>query len=87
MRAKILKNAFDQFFPAPIEAWQQFADVYTVKHYTKVEVYSLTGNLILTQKVMENAVIDISDIPSGIYLVKIFENDILLSVQRLIKAN
>ena len=53
----------------------------------KVEVYSLTGNLILTQKVMENAVIDISDIPSGIYLVKIFENDILLSVQRLIKAN
>ena len=36
---------------------------------------------------MENAVIDISDIPSGIYLVKIFENDILLSVQRLIKAN
>ena len=38
MIAKILKNAFDQFFPAPIEAWQQFADVCTVKHYAKDEV-------------------------------------------------
>ncbi len=33
MIAAILKKAFDPFFPAPIEAWQQFADAGEIKTY------------------------------------------------------
>lgn len=86
---KVSEESETILFPNPANLWFSFYTTLNENQTSpaKVEVYSVTGNLILTQNEMENAVIDISDIPSGIYLVKIFKNDELLSVQRLIKTN
>lgn len=76
-------------YPNPANTWFSLysSSTESQKGLSKVELFSLTGNLIHSEYSIENAPIDISGIPSGIYLVKIFKNEEMVSVQTLIKTN
>ena len=52
-----------------------------------IEIYSITGNLMMAISANENSPVDISNIPSGIYLIKIYKHEELLTVKTLIKTN
>jgi len=53
----------------------------------KIEIYSITGNLMMAISANENSPVDISNVPSGIYLIKIYKQEELLTVKTLIKTN
>lgn len=76
-------------YPNPANTWFSFYSSLQESETgsTKVELFTLTGNLIHAEYSIENAPIDISVIPAGIYLVKIFKNEEMVSVQTLIKTN
>ena len=57
--------------------------LYFNKQYEKVEIIDLTGNLIITSSI-ENKEIDLSSLKSGVYLIKLVNNN-QISTERLIK--
>lgn len=52
-----------------------------------MEIYSITGQLINTIMVQENVAVNVEDLPPGMYQIKIFRNEALLSVNTLIKTD
>ncbi len=86
---KIAEENKTIIYPNPANTWFSFYSSLQESETgsTKVELFTLTGNLIQAENTVNNAPINISGIPSGIYLVKIFKNEELVSVQTLIKTN
>jgi hypothetical protein len=76
-------------YPNPAKDWftytySNFSDA-TTKY--KIEIYSITGTLLSTNSTSENNIVDISEYPSGVYLIKVYRNEETLAVKTLIKTN
>jgi hypothetical protein len=69
-------------FPNPTQ--NSFA-VNTTISVDKVEVLGLDGKLLLSQVYTENELINIQDLPTSVYLVKVYKEGELLAVEKLIK--
>ena len=53
-----------------------------------IEVYNLTGQLVLNTNIYEDELVDVSTLPSGVYLVQIINSTLAQSISKqLIKTN
>lgn len=68
-------------YPNPV---QDMLNIETKQANSMVTVFDYTGKLILTQTISESGSVDVSTIPSGIYLVKI-ENEGITQTQKFVK--
>ena len=50
-----------------------------------VEIYSMMGNKIMSQEVNSSKLVNIADLPNGLYLVRIFDNDNNIIVRKIVK--
>ena len=51
-----------------------------------VNVFDLSGKLIVTNTISDEAIVDLTGYADGIYLVEISKNDILLAKEKIILA-
>ncbi len=70
-------------FPNPAEDLVLIGNVRSEK--TQVKIFDLTGQLILTQMVEPSKGIDISRFESGMYLLRLFQENELIGTHKLIK--
>jgi hypothetical protein len=68
-------------YPNPV---QNILNIETKQNNATVSIYDYTGKLILSEMISETGVIDVSNITSGIYMVKI-ENGGIASTQKFVK--
>ena len=73
----------EQDFIYPNPARDQFHIMNDVSAEASVSIYDLQGKMIMSQPVNDNTV-DVSDLPHGIYIVKLMDNDRIL-ISRLVK--
>jgi hypothetical protein len=73
----------DQDFIYPNPARDQFHILSEVSAGANVSIYDLQGKMIMSRMITENTV-DVSDLPHGIYIVKLVDNNKIL-VGRLLK--
>lgn len=60
----------------------------TNHHLTKIAVLDLLGRIMLTEKIqnqVESVQLNVSNFPTGVYLVQLYEGDSLVTSQRLVK--
>ena len=75
-------------YPNPAKDWFTFS----YSNYTepttqyKIEIYSITGMLLSTISTRQNNIVDISEYPSGVYLIKVYWNEETLANETLIKT-
>jgi hypothetical protein len=70
-------------YPNPAQDFLQIASDTFIDH---VVICSLNGTVIISQSALNNFIsIDISNLNSGIYLVKLFSNQDVLSIKKIIK--
>ena len=76
-------------YPNPANNWFAFSDNTSADEpeRNRIEIYSITGILMYADTASENSPVDVSYFPSGIYLIKLFKNEKLLSVQSIVKTN
>lgn len=77
------------FYPNPATSWFTFklGSNQGEEMVAYIELLDLTGHIILTTYATEGREVEIRNVPSGVYLVKIYKHEELLSVQTLIKID
>ncbi|MDR1793710.1 MAG: T9SS type A sorting domain-containing protein [Bacteroidales bacterium] len=90
---KILKNTVVQqkepniqIFPNPVEK-TLYIDIQDITQFSQLIIYDITGKIVLEQNIAaEGSVnIDVKHLKSGVYIIKLLQNDNTYVVQKFIK--
>ena len=71
-------------YPNPVKNYFQVSNIeYNI---SSVEIFSITGEMVNSSQASNNSIIDISELSSGVYLVKIYIRDQAAKFFRLVKT-
>jgi hypothetical protein len=78
------ENEGINLYPNPAKNYFQISN--RQNNTSRIEIFSITGEMVNSSQASDNSLIDISDLSSGLYFVKIHMRDQLTKYFKLIKT-